>query len=133
MPSEMVDREPEDDFEEQEEVILDPLDKNKILLAKDIVVKRVNVPEWGGSVYVRVLSGVERDRLERMGAEKKTHNFRGIFASLAIANEDGTRMFTDADAKALGEKNGAALQRIIDAGVEVNKLSGESIEELEKN
>jgi hypothetical protein len=36
------------------------LDRKSILDRNDSKIEEVPVPEWGGSVYVRVLSGAER-------------------------------------------------------------------------
>jgi len=40
------------------------LNKEQILRADDLKTEEVDVPEWGGSVRVRVLTGTERDAFE---------------------------------------------------------------------
>ena len=40
------------------------LTKEQILRVKDIETRKVNVPEWGGDVMVRSLTGAERDYFE---------------------------------------------------------------------
>ena len=40
------------------------LTRNEILAVDDLQTQKVDVPEWGGSVYVRGLTGSERDALE---------------------------------------------------------------------
>ena len=40
------------------------LTRDQILQANDLVTETVEVPEWGGSVFVKSLTGVERDQFE---------------------------------------------------------------------
>ena len=41
-----------------------PLSKAKILAANDVTTETIDVPEWGGEVAIKTLSGVERDQFE---------------------------------------------------------------------
>ena len=40
------------------------LSRDEILAASDLTKELVEVPEWGGSVYVRAMTGTERDSYE---------------------------------------------------------------------
>ena len=40
------------------------LSKEAILAADDLPREKVNVPEWGGEVLVRTMSGTDRDAFE---------------------------------------------------------------------
>ena len=40
------------------------LNREAILAAEDLPRELVEVPEWGGAVYVRALTGAERDQFE---------------------------------------------------------------------
>jgi len=42
------------------------LTKDAILAAEDAVFEDVHVSEWGGTVRVKALSGLERDRFEAL-------------------------------------------------------------------
>lgn len=103
------------------------LTKADILGAQDLPSKTVEVPEWGGEVLVRGLTGTERDSFEmRMAAANKSGNtegqeLRAALAARCIVNEEGVREFTDKEVGQLGKKSGAALDRIFD---EIRKLSG---------
>jgi len=141
--SRMVAKPPEDEFDDiddEPDALCGPvLKKGGILDADDTDVCAVNVPEWGGAVYVRVLSGGERDAFEaslrdpRTGKNTRLDNFRARFASLVLANEDGSRMFDDRDASELSRKSAKALDRILEAGLATNGMDDASVEDAEKN
>jgi hypothetical protein len=112
------------------------LSKSDILNADDRKTERVEVPEWGGSVLVRSLSGAERDKFESDSVDQKTgktktENFRARLLSLCIVDEDGKRLFESrGDIAMLGNKSVAALQRVFNKCQELNGFSEEDIEEL---
>lgn len=114
-----------------------PLSKDQILSAQDLKTISVPVPEWGGSVSVRTLSGVERDEWEAsiVGENRKldTANLRARFAALVIVDDSGQRMFNDLDAQLLGRKSARALNRVFEAGQKLNGIRDEDVEELAKN
>lgn len=112
------------------------LSRDVIFGVQDLKIEKVAVPEWGGDVCVRMMRGFERDAFETalMADDKKnTQNIRARLAVLTVCDETGQRLFTDADATALGEKSAAALQRIFDAASRLNVISQKDVEELEKN
>ena len=106
--------------------------------------KPVPTPEWpraDGKVYVRALSGDDRDRNETalsMSADKKTGrlkaNTAGIRArvvTMGACHQDGNPIFTIADVERLGKKSAVVLDRIYDA---VRKISGmDNADDAEKN
>ena len=121
------------------------LTKDAILSADDLARAEVDVEaEWGGTVLVRELTGTERDDYEyslmqvysrgkQTSIKPNFANAKARLAVKAIINEDGSRVFTDADAKILGDKSASALNKIVD---EIQRLSGmtqKDLEELEKN
>lgn len=116
------------------------LDHKQIVDHKDMAIERVDIPEWDGYVYVRALSGVERDAFEAMVVERRgknyqinLHNIRGKLACLTIVDENGERIFSDADADVLGKKSAAALQRVFNVASRLSGISDEDVEELAKN
>lgn len=113
------------------------LTRDQILGADDIRTETVEVPEWVGTVGIKVLSGTERDTFE-IGIttghkEGGPPDIRAMLCARAIVNEKGGRMFTDADVSALGRKSGAALDRVFQAVKKLNAMTEEDIKELEKN
>lgn len=112
------------------------LTKEQILSADDLKREKVSVPEWGGHVWIRVMSGAERDGFEQgivQGNRTNLTNIRAKLAALTVCDENGLRLFTDVDVIALGKKSAAALDRIFAAAQRLNGISGKDVEELEKN
>lgn len=116
------------------------LTREQILQANDIITETVSVPEWGGEVLVRGLSGSERDgfedaTLEQKGKSRRVNlaNVRARLCALSIVDENGKRMFSDEDVRALGRKSAAALDRVFSAAQRLSGLSDEDVEELAKN
>lgn len=113
------------------------LSRDEILGTPTVKVEEVAIPEWGGTVFIRMMPSVERDAfeasaLERKGASKMA-NIRARLAAIVLSDQHGNRLFTDADAPALGVKFAPALDRIFEAASKLNRLSKEDVEELEKN
>ncbi len=113
------------------------LNRDAILAADDLKRECVEVPEWGGRVYVRVMTGTERDEWERQildsrGPDNKTNlsNARARLAILCACGEDGQRLFTDGDLEAVGDKSAAALERIFDAALKLNRIGEKDVDEL---
>lgn len=109
------------------------LGRDEILAAADRPIVLVDVPEWGGAVFVRSISGAERDAFELSWAADKT-NIRAKLAAVCCCDESGDPLFDHADdIAALGDKSGAALDRVFDAATKLNKFTDKDIDELEKN
>ena len=115
------------------------LSKEAILSATDAVVQSVEVPEWGGGVFLRVMSGTELDAFETVtrgngnGSPPNLMNLRARLAAVTLCDAKGLRLFTDQDAVELGRKNGVVLDRIFDASYALNKMGQVGIERAEKN
>ena len=116
------------------------LTKEAILSKDDLVKELVSVPEWGGDVYVRCLTGTERDDFEsslvsKKGKSQDTNfkNLRAKLVALTVVDESGVRIFDDTDIPALGKKNAAALDRLFDKAQELSGFKKEDIEDLTKN
>lgn len=113
------------------------LNKKQILEAPDIKTELVPVPEWGGEVYVKGMSGAERDQFEgsliqQRGKAQRMNleNIRAKLASLTICDKDGKRLFSEADVKALSEKSAGALQRIFTVAQKLSGISDSDVDEL---
>lgn len=117
------------------------LTREQILEADDLPTEVLDVPEWGGSIMIRTMSGSERDAFEASllgegGKKEKQAMMRDIrarFASLVITDAKGTRLFSAKDIKELGKKSASALDRVLTAGQKLNGLTSEDVEELAKN
>jgi hypothetical protein len=113
------------------------LKRDQILNMEDLPAETVHVPEWGGDVLVRGLSGSERDEYEqeivRMNGRDVSMNLRNARAKLVAkvtVDEGGNRIFSDDDVRALGKKSAAALERIFNIGRKLSGMSDTDIQEL---
>lgn len=105
--------------------------KSQILEADDLEHEDVPVPEWGGTVRVRALTGAERDSYEmRMAvARQKGDTDVDIRASLVgrcMIDENGERLFTNRELPQLARKSGAVLDRVFDVVARLSGISSEA-------
>jgi len=116
------------------------LTRDQILKAQDLPTEDVPVPEWGGTVRVRALTGAERDAFEQSIVEQRgrstrmnLQNLRAKLVALTVVDEEGNRIFSDSDAKLLGKKSALALNRVFEVAQKLSGLTSEDVEELTKN
>lgn len=115
------------------------LTRENILAADDLGRELVSVPEWGGDVYVRGLTGKERDAFEAGMIDQRgksqtvnLQNIRAKLAGLSICDENGKRIFTDADLAALAGKSAVALNRVFEVARRLSGLGDDDVKELAK-
>lgn len=116
------------------------LTRDSILAADDLPRKLVSVPEWGGDVFVRTMTGGERDQFEQMimeagGADSSGWRkcFRAKLAVLTLCDENGKSLFSFDDWETLSKKSAAALDRVFAVASRLNGISKTDVQELEKN
>ena len=113
------------------------LSSDDILSCIDSTIEPIEIPEWGGSAFIRTMTGTERDTWEMYASKQmeKTNNvnIRAKLACLALCDESGKRLFGDGQIDALAKKSAKALNRVYEASLKLNKLSDDDIEQLEKN
>jgi hypothetical protein len=121
------------------------LSGDQILGAQDVQSRTVRVPEWGGDVIVRGLSGIDRDAYEASLNQVRPKpdgsrevvlirdNARAKLLVKCLVDEAGKRLFKDQDAPALGKKSGLVLDRLYDVAAELSGLSEEAEKEAEGN
>jgi hypothetical protein len=117
--------------------------REAILGLADLPTETVLVPEWGGAVKVRGLTGKERDDYEggimvsrrdpATGKLSQTMNLANVRARLvvrSVVDEAGQRIFGDADAELLGDKSAVAVSRIFDVAQRLSGMRPEDLDEL---
>lgn len=128
------------------------LTKENIFKSEDVKKEWVDIPEWAGGLYVKVMSGEERDAFET--AMFKTNdmdnfirnfdNMRARLIAFTAVDEDGEQIFDPilkydvqgklfGDVAELGKKSSIILDRIYVVAQKLNKLRKEDIEDLTKN
>jgi hypothetical protein len=117
------------------------LNREDILKVDDVEIREVDVPEWGGTVRVRALSGYDRDayqasmlQFQKDGqASPELGNMTAKLVSRSIVDEDGNQMFNELDVGRLGQKSSAALDRVSNVAAEISGLTAKSQEVAEGN
>ena len=114
------------------------LTKDQILSADDLTTKDVFVTPWGGTIRIRTMTASERDHFEQKmfsGGKKQARmdDIRATLVSIAVVGENGERMFSDKDVKALSKKSAAAMDQIFAEVQKLNAVSDEDVEDMAKN
>lgn len=115
------------------------LGREQILKASDLPTQRVDVPEWGGAVLVRGMTGTERDAIEQsvMAKDGKglgdVTGLRARVVACCVVDEQGKRLFQKGDVDALGAKSAIVLQRLFEVAQQLSGLTQADVAELEKN
>ena len=120
------------------------LDRDAILKAKDRKIISEEVPEWGGTVGIIVMSGEARDIYSDANKDKveletgKVLDVKGLQTSLLVAtlcDEDtGELLFSEEeDVIALGKKNADVLGRLFLKSLEHNGMTEKAQKDIAKN
>ena len=116
------------------------LSASDILGADDLAHERVDVPEWGGHVFVKTLTAGERDAFEASmfkgrGKDRveNLENLRARLCALTLCDEAGVRLFDAADVARLTAKSAKALDRVFDRAQRLNGMGAADIEEMVGN
>lgn len=116
------------------------LSKADILGCHDMRIKTVEVPEWGGSVRLRSLTGAERDAFEALLVKDidgkrvpDLANLRAKLLAATIVDEEDRQIFSAGDIASLGKKSAVALDRVFNVAQRLNGMSADAVEEAAKN
>lgn len=108
----------------------------QINAVEDAVTETVPVPEWGGEVVIKGMTGTERDAFEksiRPKGELDLTNYRAKLLVRVMVNENGTRIFADRDAMVLGKRAAAPIERLYDTAARLSGLNEQAAEDAEGN
>ena len=113
------------------------LDRSQILKTREVPTEIVPVPEWGGDVLVRGMTGRQRDDFEATLVEKRgkkmipnTANARARLVVWCVVDENGHRLFGDGDAEELGEQSAVALDRVYEVAAKLSGMTDEDLDEM---
>lgn len=111
------------------------LTADQILAADDLALVPVNVKEWGGTVYIRVVSVGEMERYQREFAEKKERmeDWRSKLLVRCLCDKDGKQLFTADQIEKLSAKSVKVVARLFDLAMKHNAVTEKDVEELAKN
>jgi type II secretory pathway component PulK len=131
------------------------LNRDQVRAAQDRKPIPVQIPEWGGEVPVRGLSGTGKSDFEVWATQIKTDSEGRLIykadksgmeteaptldrlklskyklITLTAENEDGTPMFEESDMGWLAEKSGAATEKLFDVAAALSGLSSADVNKL---
>lgn len=95
--------------------------------------ERLELPELGGFVFVKGMTGGERDEFEKSCRDPKGRlrgNTRARLAVRTVVNEDGSRVFSDDDIQMVGRIRVDVLQKIFNLAQKLSGISDADVEEL---
>jgi hypothetical protein len=119
------------------ELIMKILDKKAILGADDLKHEDIDMPQWGGTVRVRMMTGGERDEFRALIAASDEGVAIGRFAAsllaITLVDEHGARLFTIEEIDHLAEKSAASIDKIAAVSMRLNGLGGVASEVATKN
>ncbi len=95
-----------------------------ILAADDIKVEQLEVPEWGGVVYIKAMSAEAGAGLQDLTGEDRKNSAPKI-ASLCLCDADGNLLFSERQVVALRKKSMSAFMRIQRAVMRINGIRDE--------
>ena len=102
--------------------------------------KEVDVPEWGGSVFIRPLTIHEQAKLADLGTKyekssvvDRMKNCTLRLVQWSVCDEQGNPLFEAGDLEPIMSKAASAFLRLQDAILALSGLTEESRKELEKN
>jgi hypothetical protein len=103
------------------------LTREQILAARrDRKPQRFEVPEWGGDVFIRVLSAADQMDLAE-GTEAKDTPIKVLIRSLV--SENGEPLFTDEDFAELAKEDWPVIMRVFQESAHMNGLSTKELDE----
>lgn len=118
------------------------LSKDQILEANDLKTEQVDVPEWGGSVNVRMMSGADRTTFRNSMVDvqpdgtrtpKPDADIETTLVLVTVVDDAGNRIFDDDDGDRLRLKSAAAITRVANVAMRINGIGDQAEAAAEKN
>ncbi|MBA0126280.1 hypothetical protein H0B56_12080 [Haloechinothrix sp. YIM 98757] len=119
------------------------LTADEILATDDIPYEDVEVPEWGGTVRVRGLTGTQRARvngtmmaIKGQDVQVKSDAIAETeirIVALSLVDEQFQPLFSITQTRKLGEKNAGVISRLFAKANELSGLKKDAVEEMAGN
>jgi hypothetical protein len=105
------------------------LSRDQIFSFDDLPIKEVYVDEWKGSVGIRTFSARDARKLTDFANDP---DFNVKLLILAVCDEKGDPLWTEADAEELSKKPLDVINSIALAIMDHNRLSSKKVDDIEK-
>lgn len=117
------------------------LTRQQIKEKDDLALEKVDVPEWGGHVFIRRLTSLEAGalmvaagKMQEAKDEAEQGKFHILIAAKTICDESGVAMFDDDEGRQiLSGKSQAAIGRLARASMKLNPLTDKNVDDAVKN
>lgn len=109
------------------------LTREQILGADDLPHVEVEIPEWGGAVYVKRLTAKERLELSGQAGGKEGLTFMACVVIACVVDADNRPLLEPSDADALAGKAGSVVQRLFNYADTLNGFTQRAEVDVEKN
>lgn len=115
------------------------LTKEDIINVVDVSTEKVDIPEWKGCVYVKTMTGAERDAFEQRVHDQKANNkinitgIRSLLLALTICDDAGKNLFSKDEVDKLDKKSAKVISNIFEISQRMNGIGEQEIDELAKN
>ena len=113
-----------------------------ILAINDTVVEKVPVPEWHGTVYLKSMSSIDRDRYESIvlklknepGNMKGWEGLRARVVAASLCDPKGVNLFppTGNDWRKLNDKSAKVVTRLFEIVMTISGMGAEAEGESEE-
>lgn len=114
--------------------------RDEVLAANAPKSEPLFIPEWNRTVLIREMQCDQRDKFDLdsvsekdSNPDKKLQRIRARLVCAVTCEENGDRIFTDADVDEIGRGSSVVADRIYDVGARLNRLKAKDVEELVKN
>ena len=113
------------------------LTRDEILKADKLAVEKVLVPEWGGTVCIKEMTGTERDAFEAgiltmrgTKADVRMQDARAKFLVNVICDENGVRLFKSDEVHIVGKLGAKKIDKLFEVASKLNGMSQKDVGEL---
>jgi hypothetical protein len=106
--------------------------RERILEPAQEALEKLDVPEWGESVWLRKLSGMGQDRWQTSLMKGDGLSSAALVQDTAC-DESGKRLFVPNDMPQIAQLPFRGIKRIVDRVLESNAITGDAIEEAKGN
>jgi len=95
----------------------------------------MDVPEWGGTVFVSEMTGTELGQWQKIARDPEREDIDSVIALaiFTISDEDGNRLFDMNNMEDLKRKGIQVFLRLQNVALRINKLTDSDMDELKGN
>lgn len=106
--------------------------RDEILNKADLAEERVYVPQWDCQVTIREMTALERVKFES-GLQENDPLLRVKLVVYSAVDENGERLFDEADIPELAKKNHKAIVLLSNAAIRLSRIGQRELEAAEEN